>query len=106
MMTPFTCSCGHQFQVPETDAGKQVRCPACAASSWVPASAIGLPIERIVAAAPVAPSSTHGARVGTAHPYSMDELRQSVASGLILPTDMVMQEGTQNWVLANSISGL
>jgi hypothetical protein len=38
-------------------------------------------------------------------PYSMDQLRQFAATGLLLPTDMLLQEGAQQWVAANTLSG-
>ena len=39
-------------------------------------------------------------------PYSMEQLRQFVASGNVLPTDMLLPEGQRQWVAANALPGL
>ncbi len=42
-------------------------------------------------------------RVG---PVSFAELQRLVAVGQFQPTDMVLQEGSQKWVLAATVNGL
>lgn len=42
-------------------------------------------------------------RVG---PYTLEELRGLVASGVLQPSDMVLPEGGQNWVASSTIQGL
>ena len=39
-------------------------------------------------------------------PLSFAELYRLVSSGRLLPTDMVLQAGTQQWVPASSVRGL
>lgn len=39
-------------------------------------------------------------------PVSRDELRQMLAAGQLIPSDMVLQQGTPKWVPASSIAGV
>jgi hypothetical protein len=39
-------------------------------------------------------------------PYSLEQLREFAASGGLRPTDMVLEEGTRQWMAASSLSGL
>jgi hypothetical protein len=39
-------------------------------------------------------------------PYALDQLRAMVASGQLLPSDMLLQEGAQQWGAASSVPGV
>src|SRR5437899_1316223 len=39
-------------------------------------------------------------------PYSPDQLTSLVASGHLLPVDMLLEKGSQKWVQAGSVPGL
>ena len=54
------------------------------------------------------PGTWYWTRDGKTHlgPYTDDQLREHSASGRVLPTDMVVQEGSTKWVRVSSVEGL
>jgi hypothetical protein len=53
------------------------------------------------------PPQWYLARSGQKHgPYSMEQLRHFAAAGQLVPTDMLLEDGTQKWAAASSLPGL
>ncbi|MCE9584011.1 MAG: hypothetical protein K8T20_16120 [Planctomycetes bacterium] len=52
----FTCVCQRRLQVPAELAGRRVRCPACRAIVWTPATEV--PFAQPVDEVPLTPAST------------------------------------------------
>jgi hypothetical protein len=90
-------SCPHcriLFHIDGSAAGAEVACPACGGTVPVPA------------AAPAAPRWYYAVQGQPVGPATLEQLQLLAASGRLLPTDLVWQEGTPGWVAARSVERL
>ena len=121
-MITFRCpTCQTELRAAPAQAGTKVQCPRCTQRLQVPGDS---PLHKTVLGelsgerppawfsdpVPIPqrpPLRWYLARNRQKYgPYSIEQLRQMASSGHLFPEDMLLQEGTQQWVAASSVQGL
>jgi hypothetical protein len=118
----MTCPCSQNLQARDTDAGQQVRCPACLNVLVVPASQLVqpppslAPVTALPPQLPCLPSDQEACRPDDSWylarkrqrtgPFSAEQLREIASDGRICPTDMLLKRGDTKWVAASSLPWL